>query len=207
MRKLKVFCFTLLCGLSLSAFAAVSNPTTMLKSTTDQLIAALKQNKAKLRSQPSYVYTLVNKILLPKVDTIVMSQSVLGRAGWMKATPAQRKQFTQEFTNTVIRTYASALNSYTDETVRYFPIRGGYQGRQVIQVNSQIVRQSGPSVPITYSLILRNGQWKIFNLNVEGISLLQSFRSQFAAQLSSGDSIAQIIQNLKKHNAKIGNKR
>lgn len=206
MRKLRYLSFILLCCVSASVFAATPNPVSMLKGTTSKLISALKQNRSKLRSQPSYVYKIVDKVLLPQVDTIVMAQSVLGRTGWRKATPAQRREFTNEFTNTVIRTYASALSAYTNEKVVFSPLRGGYQGRQVIQINSKIMRQNGPPVAITYSVILRNGKWKIFDLNVEGISLLQSFRSQFSAQLSGGDSMAKIIQNLKNHNTKIGKK-
>jgi len=196
-----------LCGLSVLGFSATPNPTTMLNTMTQQLLSSLKQNRAKLKSHPTFVYSLVDKILLPHVDKVTMAQSVLGRQGWMRATPAERKAFTDEFTNTVIRTYASALNAYTDETVKYFPIRGGYEGKQFVQVNSQIVRPDGPPVPIIYSMILKGEAWKVFDMNVEGISLLQSFRSQFSAQLSQGMSVASIISNLKAHNQKIGVKK
>lgn len=207
MKRLRKIICTVVCGLSVLGFAATPNPTTMLNNMTNQLLSALKQNRAKLQSQPTFVYSLVDKILLPHVDKITMAQSVLGRQGWTKATPAERKAFTNEFTNTVIRTYASALNAYTDETVKYFPIRGGYEGKQFVQVNSQIVRPDGPPVPITYSMILNGNEWKVFDMNVEGISLLQSFRSQFSAQLSQGMSVSQIISNLKAHNQKIGVKK
>lgn len=203
MRKIRYLLVTLFCLLGLNVAFALTDPMVMLKQTTDQMIAQLKANKGKLKSNPTYVYSLVNQILLPKVNVQVMSMSVLGRNAWAQATPAQKQQFTKEFTTTVIKTYASALNAYTNETVQFAPIRGGYEGRQVIQVNSQIVRSDGPPVPVSYSLIAQGSQWKIYDLSVEGISLLQSFRSQFASQLAQGQTIAQIIDSLKKHNAQM----
>jgi phospholipid transport system substrate-binding protein len=186
------------------AFAASSpNPMVMLKNITGNLLSSLSKNQVKLRANPTYVYSIVNRILLPKVDVQVMSMTVLGRNGWYRATPSQRTQFTKAFTTTVVKTYASALNAYTNETIKFYPIRGGYQGRTVLQVNSQILRPDGPPVPVSYSLVLRNGNWKVYDLNVEGISLLQSFRSQFASQLAQGYSVAKIIQTLKSHNAKM----
>lgn len=204
MKRLRKVAATLLFSSVVAvAMAATPNPMVMLKNTTDQLLASLKANKAKIKSNPHYIYRIVDKILLPNVNVSVMSMSVLGRNAWRRATPTQRTDFTKTFTTTVIKTYASALNAYTNETIKFFPIRGGYQGRQVLQVNSQIVRSDGPSVPVSYSMILQGSQWKVYDLNVEGISLLQSFRSQFASQLAQGDSIATIIKNLKQHNAKM----
>lgn len=181
------------------------DPMIMLKQTTDTLLASLQANKTKLKADPAYVYSIVNQVLLPKVDVNIMSMSVLGRNAWAQATPGQRQQFTKAFTTTVVKTYASALNAYTNETIQFYPIRGGYQGKQILQVNSQVVRRNGPPVPVSYSLVLQNGQWRVYDLNVEGISLLQSFRSQFASQLAQGQTIAQIIANLQAHNAKMNN--
>jgi phospholipid transport system substrate-binding protein len=200
--RTSIVAFFCLCA-SVTWAAGSASPMPMLKSTTGRLLISLKQNRAKLRSQPTFVYSLVRKILLPRVDVRVMSMTVLGRSGWYKATPSQRTQFTKTFTTTVIKTYASALNAYTDETVKFFPVRGGTRGRSVLQVNSQIIRPDGPPVPVSYSVVLRSRVWKIYDLTVEGISLLQSFRSQFASQLAQGDSVAKIIANLKRHNTKM----
>jgi phospholipid transport system substrate-binding protein len=188
---------------SQASAATTPDPMTMLKKTTDTLLSTLKDNRAKLKSNPKYIYKIVDKVLLPHVNVRVMAMSVLGRNAWFKATESQKEAFTKEFTTTVIKTYASALNAFTDESIKFSPIRGGYSGRKILQVNSKVVRPDGPPVPVSYSMILQNNVWKVYDLNVEGISLLQSFRSQFASQLAQGDSIATIISNLKKHNAKM----
>ena len=203
MRKIQQLFITLLCFFGIMSVAyGMSDPMIMLKNTTDQLLASLKANRAHLKSDPTFVYGLVNRILLPKVNVQVMSMSVLGRNAWSKANATERQQFTKAFTQTVVKTYSSALNAYTNQAVRFYPIRGGYEGKSVLQVNSQIVRpDGGPAVPISYSLVAQGGQWRIYDLSVEGISLLQSFRSQFASELAQGQTVAQIISELQKHNS------
>lgn len=181
------------------------DPMKMLKNTTGELIQKLKNNQTKLHNDPDYVYKIINNVLLPKVDVRVMSMSVLGRNAWRKASEKQRKAFTKTFTQTVIRTYASALKSYENEKVTFAPLRGGYQGKNLLTVDSHIVQKNGNKVPITYSLILKNGQWKIYDLKVEGVSLLQSFRSQFASELTQGKSVDDLIKQLQQHNQKINN--
>lgn len=181
------------------------DPMKMLKNTTGQLIQKLQNNQQKLHHDPDYVYKIINNVLLPKVDVRVMSMSVLGRNPWRQASETQRKKFTKTFTQTVIRTYASALKSYEDEKVTFSPLRGGYQGKNLLDVDSHIVQKNGNKVPITYSLILKDGQWKIYDLKVEGVSLLQSFRSQFASELTQGKSVDDLIKQLQQHNQKINN--
>lgn len=181
------------------------DPMKMLKNTTGDLIQKLKNNQKKLHQDPDFVYDIIHKVLLPKVDVRVMSMSVLGRNAWRKASEKQKKAFTQAFTKTVIKTYASALKEYQDQKVTFQPLRGDYQDKHVLKVNSHIVQQNGNKVPISYSLILKDNQWKIFDLNVEGISLLQSFRSQFASELAQGKSLDEIIEELKQHNKKMNN--
>jgi phospholipid transport system substrate-binding protein len=127
-----------------------------------------------------------------------MARSVLGRQAWMSATPNQRAQFTQEFTTLLVHTYSSALANYKDEAVQFQPMRGDASGSRA-QVNSIILRKSGPSISVNYRLILLNSQWKVYDFSVDGISMLQSFRSQFADELSQGN-LDTVIQHLQQHN-------
>ncbi|KTD66188.1 MlaC/ttg2D family ABC transporter substrate-binding protein [Legionella spiritensis] len=165
---------------------AQSSPIPMLQTTANQILAALEQNKATLRKNPQVIYQAVERYLLPKVDVAGMSRSVLGRQAWMKASASERKQFSQAFTSLVIRTYATPLAEYTNETIKFLPIRGSLNNR-FLRVNSVIVRPNGKNIPLSYSLVSKNGQWKIYDLSVEGVSLLQSFRSQFAQALQNSN--------------------
>jgi len=179
---------------------AQNSPVPMLQDTANQILDTLKQNKSSLKNNPQVIFNAVERHLLPKVDVAGMSRSVLGRQVWMKATPAERSQFSQAFTQLVIRTYASPLAEYTDETVKFLPIRGSVDSR-FIRVNSVIVRSNGNNIPLAYSLVAANGQWKIYDLSVEGVSLLQSFRTQFSQALQNSN-IQDLIKQMRERSNK-----
>ncbi len=198
-RKFISFLFScvLITGMTV-AYAA--DPVSMLQSVANRMIANLKANSATLKTRPGVVYSIAGKIIVPHADLAEMSKRVLPPATWNSATPAQRRQFQAEFTTTLIRTYASALAQYTDQQVKFFPVRGGYAGKKTVRVDSQIIRpDGGPTISVSYRLIARGGDWKLYDLSVEGVSMLESFRSQFADQLNRGN-MASLIQVLKQHN-------
>jgi phospholipid transport system substrate-binding protein len=180
---------------SLVAFGATSAVDT-LKTTTDQMLVALKQTQNR-NSQA--LYSLVQRILLPHIDLDLMSEQVVGR-DWAKASPAQRAEFKKQFTFFVTRTYSTALASYSNEKVRFFPIRG--MAGNKVQVNSSIDQANGQSLAVSYRLILEQGQWKVYDFSVEGVSLVQNYRSQFVEILRT-HGMAGLINQLKAHNAKL----
>ncbi len=184
---------------AVTSWSADSDPVTMLRSVANELIANLKANKATLKTNRSLVYSLADKIIVPHADIQAMSKRVLPPRIWNNATPGQRAEFQREFTSLLVRTYASALANYTDQRIVFFPVRGGYEGKSEVKVNSQIVRDDGPPIDLNYRLLSEGSQWKLYDLVVEGISMLESFRSQFADQLSQGD-MANLIRVLRQHN-------
>lgn len=199
MKKIKTFLFLMTCSLISSLWAA-SSPVPMLETAANQILSTLEKNKATLKNNPQVIYRAVEQSLLPNVDVSGMSRSVLGRQAWMKATPSERQQFSEAFTQLVIRTYASPLAEYTDETVKFLPVRGSLEGR-FLRVNSLIVRSNGKNIPLSYSLVAKNGQWKIYDLSVEGVSLLQSFRSQFAQALQNSN-MQELIKQMRERSKK-----
>lgn len=201
MRFLKAIVI-LTCLFFSSVMAADEAAKSMLKQSADNILVVLKQNQGKLKSNPEIIYQAVRQNFLPNVDVAGMSRSVLGRAAWNQATPAQRKQFAHEFTRLVIRTYASPLAEYSGETIRFLPSRAEAKGR-FTRVNSVILRSNGQRIPLSYSLVRKGSQWKVYDLSVEGVSLLQSFRSQFAQALQ-GSNIAGLILKLQEQNSKAG---
>ena len=201
--KLKTLLILPFCFMVGTAIAAnVPNPMIMMNSISNKLLSSLRKNRPALKRNPNLIFKLVNKILIPRADLTGMSRAVLGRNAWRGASPAQRTAFTQEFKHIIIKTYASAFHAYTDETIKFYPIRGGYQGRKRVQVYSKIIRKDGPAIPVNYRLALFGNKWKVYDLNVEGVSLLQSFHSQFAAEISQGKTVTQITQRLKQNRRK-----
>ncbi|TAL64097.1 MAG: ABC transporter substrate-binding protein [Legionella sp.] len=199
MRILKSILFVACIAISQSLIAQ-SSPIPMLERAANGIIGTLKENKSSLKRNPSIIFKAVENNLLPNVDVVGMSRTVLGREAWNKASAAERANFSNAFTRLVIRTYSSPLAEYSDETVQFLPIRGSLQAK-FLRVNSVIVRSSGQNIPLSYSLVDKNGQWKIYDLSVEGVSLLQSFRSQFAAALKNSN-INDVINQMEKQQLK-----
>lgn len=186
---------------SMAAHAAPS-PMDMLQTTSNQMLSELKVHQSTLKSDPNRVFNIVDRILLPHVDMEYMSRSVVGRAGWMAASAQDKKAFTQQFTELLTRTYASALASYSNQTVKFYPIRGGIDGQTQVTVHSEIIQPNGPAVPLTYNLMLEGNQWKVIDFSVDNVSILNNFRAQFSSDLDSG-GLANLTKQLKEHNQKL----
>jgi phospholipid transport system substrate-binding protein len=206
MKKMnKLFCSSLiavlLCALlGTTASFAAEDPVRELNGIADQLISKLKENKTTLRENPSLVYSLANEIVVPHADINYMAKRVLPPKTWNNATSSQRSRFESAFSTLLVHTYASALANYNDQTIHFYPVRGGYAGKSTVQVNSAIERSDGPSISVNYRLVLAGSEWKLFDMSVEGVSMLESFRSQFADQLAQGD-IEALINKLGTHNS------
>jgi len=185
--------------LSIVSFTAYadSSPLETVKLTSEQVIAQLKQNQATIKTNRQVVYNIVNQTLLPHVDLSSMARTAMGRDGWLKATPEQREQFTQEFTKLLVHTYSAALAQFTDEKIEFAPMRNVSGGHA--QIYSTIVRSGGPAIHVSYRLASKDGEWKLYDFSVDGVSMIESFRSQFAAELQQS-GVSGLIDKLKQHN-------
>ena len=179
---------------------ALPSPIPALERTAGQIVQALKQHRAELKTNPAFIEKTVRTYLLPEVDVTGMARSVLGSRVWNQATVAERAAFSRAFTDLVIRTYASPLAEYSDESIQFLPLRGKPAGG-FASVNSTIHRPSKKDIMLTYRLVLKNGQWKIYDFSVEGVSLLQSFKTQFAAALNS-NRLQEVINKMNNLKAK-----
>lgn len=196
MKTIKTIVFITMIALTQTLWAE-SSPVPMLENSANQILSTLKQNKSNLKQNHQIIYQAVQRYFLPNVDVNGMSRSVLGRQAWEKASAAERQAFTQVFTELVIRTYSNPLAEYTDETVKFSPLPAPTDGR-FARVNSVIIRSSGQRIPLSYSLVAKNNGWKIYDLSVEGVSLLQSFRSQFG-QILQNSSMQELIAQMRKN--------
>jgi phospholipid transport system substrate-binding protein len=179
-----------------SALAAGS-PGDIIRDTSDRMLDALRKNEAELKTDTSELYALVNKIVLPNFDFEAMSRWVLGRY-WRQATPEQRKRFVAEFRTLLVRTYGSSLLNYTDASIRVLPMPP-VSGDDVT-VRSQVERGDGPPIPINYSMHRKNDVWKVYDVSVDGVSLVTTYRGSFADEIRQ-DGIDGLIAKLAKRNA------
>lgn len=174
----------LLCYLCISS-ALANNPVSLLQNVADNMVNGLKANKANLKTKPDIVYSLTYRYVVPFAALPEMSKRVLPPQIWNSASNAQRVQFQKLFTKTVMRTYASALMNYQDQTIRFFPIRGGYSN--TVEVNSVIESSTRQPIHVTYRMIATAKGWRFYDMSVEGVSMLSSFRAQFADILTQGN--------------------
>jgi len=199
-RLLSLF-LMLFCACSFFNAYAAQDPVVMLQGVANNMIAGLQANKASLRSKPQTVFSLAYRYVVPHADLDLMSKRVLPPQVWNSASASQRDEFKREFTRTLIRTYASALSSYQDQVVKFYPIRGA--SGNTVQVNSVIQSPESQPIRVSYLLINTGGAWRLLDMSVEGVSMLSSFRSQFADILATGD-MGQLLQRLSAHNKSRG---
>lgn len=161
-------------------------PLTMLKNTSDQLIVELNKHLGELKNNDPLVRNLVKRIVVPHIDTTGMSQAVIGRLYWQPATPQLQQQFIAQFSTYVIRTYAAAFASYDGETITFNPIRGYTTDQTRVQISSIIHRKDGPAIQVQYRVVNKNNAWLIYDFSVDGVSLVENYRAQFAEPLQQG---------------------
>lgn len=184
----------LLC-LPILAQANHIDPVKQLNGLTQHVISKLQQNKTQLKADPKIASRLIRQFILPQLDTQTIARASLGKQVWGQASRSQQQRFTQALSELVIRTYAAALSQYSNERVKFFPLSASDSKKKRIRVSSRIIRPNGPPLRVDYRMIHRGNQWKIYDLNIEGVSLLRNFRSQFAAKLRS-ENLDQLIQAL-----------
>jgi phospholipid transport system substrate-binding protein len=187
--------------LSLGQVQAKEAPDVLLKRLTQEMITALRQQDKVLKDNPNHIYSIVDKILVPYIDWHTMAQWVIGRNAWNKATASERDRFSNEFKDLLIRTYASTLRAYNNQTIEYLPIRGGAQGKDKVQVSSRIIESGKEPIRVTYRLVDKGNSWKVYDISIEGISLLKGFQSQFETDLQQ-NGLEALINKLHHHNEK-----
>ncbi len=183
--------------------AAVKPPQEVIQDTSTRMIDALRQNRAKLDRDPGQIYGLVDQIVLPNFDFELMSRWVLGRA-WQQATPDQRRRFTEEFRTLLVRTYAKALLEYSGEDFRLLPQPTVGDGSEVT-VKTEVLLKAGRPIQINYSMHLNNDGWKVYDVKVDGVSLVTNYRSTFASQIRA-NGMDSVIADLQQRNNSQGSR-
>ncbi|MDG4605005.1 MAG: ABC transporter substrate-binding protein [Candidatus Contendobacter sp.] len=182
-------------------WAAARAPQDVVQDTSARMVDALRKNRTALDRDPGRLYELVHQIVLPNFDFELMSRWVLGRA-WQQATPEQRRRFTEEFRTLLVRTYAKALLEYSDEEIRVLPQPAMADGNETT-VRTEVKPKTGQPIPINYSMHLGNDVWRVYDVTVEGVSLVTNYRSTFASQIRN-NGLDALIADLRQRNSTLG---
>jgi len=188
------------------AHAADETPDAMIKRLSDDVLGAIKADKAIQAGDMARVIALVDSRIMPNVNFQRMTAAAVGPA-WRQATPEQQKRLQDEFKVLLVRTYSGALSQVDDQTISIKPQRGSPSDTDVL-VRTEI-RGRGDPIQLDYRLEKTPGQgagWKIYNLNVLGVWLVETYRSQFAAEINSKgiDGLIAALAERNKSNSKRG---
>jgi len=179
-----------------------SRPQALIESSSRVLFADLDANRAKYRKDISQLYKVVDTVFLPHVDVDFAAQQVLGKH-WRTATPDQRKRFVAAFYRSLLTTYGDALVDFTGDRMKVLPFQGDASQPRA-SVRTEIRRSNGASVAVAYSLRKdAAGAWKVWDVVIEGISYVKSFREDFGLEVDQ-KGLDALLQRLEASAAKSG---
>jgi phospholipid transport system substrate-binding protein len=170
--------------LSVAGMARAENaPEELVRATADQILAEIKAHRDVYAKDYAKLYKMADEKVLLHFDFRRMSQWVLGRF-WRQATPEQRERFTSEFRDLLVGTYSQALLNYKDQKIVYLPVQRKPDDTEVT-VKTEVKQNGGqPSIPIHYSFYKnKDGAWKVYDITIEGVSLVTNYRSVYASKI------------------------
>lgn len=174
-------------------YAAEPGPDDILRQTTEDVLAAIKHDRDLQSGDRQKAYALVESKILPRFDFPRMTRLALGK-NWSKATPDQQTQVVDAFRNLLVRTYSTALTRFRDQTITYKPWTGAATDpTAVIQCQ---VSDGTRNVPLDYAMTHADGSWKVYDIKVEGISLVTNYRSDFTDRVAAS-GIDGLIKDLR----------
>jgi phospholipid transport system substrate-binding protein len=194
-------------GMATPAQAEVDSPKKLLEDTAQQMVDAINNNRNKIKADPNITTGLIEDILLPHLDFITASKYVLGN-NWDSASREQKIGFIKAFRTLLLRFYSSALTEYLnshdeklDSNLMVFFEPGTATNGQVT-VRSQVSPKTGKPVPINYQMHKTRKGWKVFDVSVEGVSVITTYKTSFASEIKQS-GIDALIKSLQERNAKL----
>ena len=169
----------LMTGLNTSPVLAADTPPDVLaRATTQDVLTILKQERDIQNGNQSKVYQLVESKILPIFDFNRMTQLVIGKH-WPRATAKQKQDLVTEFRNLMVRTYSSSLMAFNNQTVDFKPLTMK-PGDSDVTVRSEIRQPGGQPIPVNYSMYKTSFGWKVYDVTIDGVSLVTNYRSSFS---------------------------
>ena len=168
--------------MSLPAMAQDEAPDALVKRISSDVLASVKADPAIQAGDVNRIVALVDTKILPSVNFTRMTSSAVGRF-WRQATPEQQKQLQDEFKTLLVRTYSGALGEVKDQTLSFRPMRAKPEDTEVV-VRSE-VKGKGDPIQLDYRMEKTPTGWKIYDLNVLGVWLVETYRTQFAQDIGS----------------------
>lgn len=170
-----------------------SGPSELIESSANVILSGIDSHRDEYRKDPTGLYDLVEKTLLPNFDTPYAAQLVLGQ-NWRNATPEQRKRFVDAFYKSLLYTYGDAMVDFTADRLKVLPTKVAPEDTKAT-VRTEIKRSNGQKVAVSYTMHKTNGAWKAWDVVIDGISYVKSYREDYGAQVQQ-QGLDAVIQQL-----------
>ncbi len=165
----------------------VTSPGHLVKQASEEMLAALQTYRPKIQEDPRYLFIVVNEVLTPHVDMQAVARLALGKH-WSTASAEQRQRFTQEFTALLVRFYSLSLAEYLNlheipqDVIEFLPGRDRFSPQNSL-IHTRVHPPRGKPVEVNYCLHQVGSEWKVFDVTVDGISIVTAYRSVFTSEL------------------------
>ena len=160
---------------------SIESPAVFLERTSNQVIKILREDHELLQKEPERVYKIIDDYILPHLDDVTMAKLALGK-NWKKASKAQKLEFVGEFKDLLVRTYSKSLVEFKDQEINYFPVKLAADTHKA-SVKAEVIQPGGPSIPMAYRVRVKNNAWKVYDIKIDGISLVTSYRGTFTQEI------------------------
>jgi phospholipid transport system substrate-binding protein len=180
------------------AAAQELSPEQLVQKITNDVLAAVKSDKALAAGDKQKAVKLAEEKVLPYIDFEYATRLAVGRA-WRQASPEQKSRLVTEFRNMLVRTYSNSVQAYEGQTLKVLPSRGKSDSADEATVRTQFVRAGGQPLPIDFAMHKVGNAWKVYDITVEGVSLVLTYRSEFDAIVKQ-QGIDGLIQALAQKN-------
>ncbi len=171
----------------------------MVRKNTNEILAAIKADKGLAAGDQKKIEALANEKVLPYFNFVRMTQLAVGR-NWKDANEAQKKSLIDEFRTLLVRTYSTSLTQFRDQTIEVKPTKMTAADTEVV-VKTQINQPGGQAIPIDYSMEKSSGAWKVYDVLIDGVSLVTNYRSSFNTEIQKS-GIDGLIKSMSERNAK-----
>ncbi len=159
----------------------VESPELLLERTSSEVIKILNDDYEMLQKEPDRIYKIVDDYILPHLDDVTMAKLALGK-NWRKATNEQKREFVESFRNLLVRTYSKSLLEFKDQKIKFFPTKLAADTDKT-SVRAEVLQPGGPSIPVSYRVRIKNNVWKVYDIKIDGISLVTSYRGTFEQEV------------------------
>ena len=171
-----------------------TNPDIFLKQSVEEVSLFISENKEQLERDDKFLEEKMNELVIPRFDIVLMSKITLGKSTWTSISENQKNRFVEAFKSLMVRTYMKSLTVFDGEKIKFLPYVTGKR-LDVAKVKSIYVMNDG-DLPVNYRLKKNdNGDWKVFDIIIDGISLLKNYRTDFQNHVKN-NGIESLIKKL-----------